>query len=810
MADGSVVYEVRADTGNLGADLDKANSSVLGASSGMGGVAMGVAKGIGAAFVAAGASVIKFGSDFESRLSSIKAVSGATQAEMEAISQAALDAGARTSFSAEESAAAIEELIKAGLTTQQVLEGGLAGALDLAAAGEISVADAATIASTALNAFRDDNLSVSDAANILAGAANASATDVAGLRLGLSMVAPVAAGMGMSFADTATALAVFAQNGMRGSDSGTSLKTMLMNLQPMTAKQRKEFERLGLMTFDTEKAMKTLRDNGVQPLGSDSATLEKQLRDLATEMSGAKEGSQKASEAYDALATQAGITGTAFYDANGSMRSLSEISAILQTSLTGMTDAQRAMSLEVMFGSDAIRAGNILYREGADGVIAMSAAMENVTAADVAATRLDNFKGSMENLKGAAETIAISMYQQIQEPLNETVKSVTAGLNELAADGSLSALASTIGSVGSALGESLIALLPVAIDLMNGLILPIAQLIETVLPPLIDLFGQIIPPVSEMIQKLMPFLVDYFSKLIPPITEIITKMLPPLVRLFDSLLPIVGDLLELLTPLIDIFMTLLDPIVNIIDLALIPLIDIIAQVIDFAIKPLQDYLGFLKEDFERIFKTVAEFVIEQVNRIIDIFKNIIDFIKNVFTGNWSGAWENVKNIFGGIWDGLVNSFKFGINFIIDGINNFIRGLNRIEIPDWVPLIGGMGINLPEIPRLKVGMDYVPSDDFPAFLHRGEAVLTSGDADVWRGLGGVSGIERILSIQPQFDAFYKDALAAADAGGGGDTNIGNIFGKAADYFVVREESDIDKIADALMKKINRAKRERGGG
>ena len=88
-----------------------------------------------------------------------------------------------------------------------------------------------------------------------------------------------------------------------------------------------------------------------------------------------------------------------------------------------------------------------------------------------------------------------------------------------------------------------------------------------------------------------------------------------------------------------------------------------------------------------------------------------------------GAWENIKNIFSNIANGLGNIFKSPINFIIGIINGFIRGLNRIRIPDWVPGVGGLGFHINEIPRLKVGIDYVPEDDYPALLHKGERVLT---------------------------------------------------------------------------------------
>ena len=96
------------------------------------------------------------------------------------------------------------------------------------------------------------------------------------------------------------------------------------------------------------------------------------------------------------------------------------------------------------------------------------------------------------------------------------------------------------------------------------------------------------------------------------------------------------------------------------------------------------------------------FIVDIVSSIIKTFRGLIDFITGVFTGNWSKAWDGVKNIFGGIFDGLKALFKTPINYIIDGINAFISGLNKIKIPDWVPAVGGKGINIPKIPKLAQG------------------------------------------------------------------------------------------------------------
>ena len=197
-------------------------------------------------------STIATAAEFEAKMSNIKAVTGASAETMAQFDKAATKAGADTAFSASEAADAIGELAKAGVSTEDILNGGLTASLNLATAGELDLKEAAEITSTALNAFRRDGMTATQAANQLAGAANASATDVHELKYGLSMVAPVASGLGLSFRDTTNALAVFAQNGLKGSDAGTSLKTMLMNLQPQTEKQMNLMRELGIITEDAE------------------------------------------------------------------------------------------------------------------------------------------------------------------------------------------------------------------------------------------------------------------------------------------------------------------------------------------------------------------------------------------------------------------------------------------------------------------------------------------------------------------------------------------------------------------------------
>ena len=331
--------------GDIGGMKDKLSGMAAGAMAGLPVQAAGFA-GLGYGVFDA----VKNYSDFTAQLSQIKAVTGLDAEAMDAVKEKALELGADTQFSSTEAAQGMTELLKAGVSVKDVLGDASQAALDLAAAGQLSLPEAAEIMSTAMNAFHMDD--ATHAADVLVGAANASATGVQELKYSLSAVSAVAAGVGMSFDDTNTALAVFASNGLKGSDAGTSLKTMLMNLSPQTKQATEEMQRLGLLT---------------------------------------DEGTSK------------------FFDQEGHLRSLSDIAGLLQEHLSGLTDEEKMNALSTMFGSDAIRGGMIMLREGAKGVKDMNAAMKDITAHEAAKVAMDNLRGSVLKLKSAWENITIKL-----------------------------------------------------------------------------------------------------------------------------------------------------------------------------------------------------------------------------------------------------------------------------------------------------------------------------------------------------------------------------------------------------------------
>jgi TP901 family phage tail tape measure protein len=327
-----------ADARGLMGDLDKANQA------GKLDNVTHAAAGLGLGLVGVAGAAIKMNADFDKQMSGVQAATHATAGDMNRLRQAALDAGADTKFSATSAAEGIEELSKAGIATSDILNGGLNGALSLAAAGSLDVGEAAETAASAMTQFKLKGSDVPHIADLLAAAAGKAQGSVHDMGAALNQAGLVSAQMGNTVEETTGTLAAFASAGLMGSDAGTSLKTSLL-----------------MLANPTEKSSGLMQELGINA-----------------------------------------------YDAQGKFVGMSALAGQLQTQLGGLTQEQRNSALATIFGSDAIRAASVLYDQGAAGIDAWTKKVDDQGyAAETARLKTDNLAGDVERLTGSLQTLAI-------------------------------------------------------------------------------------------------------------------------------------------------------------------------------------------------------------------------------------------------------------------------------------------------------------------------------------------------------------------------------------------------------------------
>jgi TP901 family phage tail tape measure protein len=338
---------------------------------------------------------------FDKSMSGVQAVSQATTGEMVQLRGAALEAGKATAFTASQAADAEGELARAGVSVADITGGALKGSLSLAAAGQLSLADAATISAQAMNTFGLKGKDVGHIADVLAAGANKSAADVNGLALALRQGGLVAKQTGLSLEDTVGVLSAFADHALIGSDAGTSLKTMLQRLTPQSQQAQDMMDKLGLKT----------------------------------------------------------------YDAQGNFVGLAALAGNMQKAFAGLTPEARNSAMAVIFGSDAVRGASVLYGLGASGIQKYVNEVNDSGAANrMASTQLNNLSGDLKAFQGSLEVALIESGSAANGVLRDMVKWLTDVINAYASmpswlQGSAIALIGLVGAI-ALVGTTFILALP--------------------------------------------------------------------------------------------------------------------------------------------------------------------------------------------------------------------------------------------------------------------------------------------------------------------------------------------------------------
>ncbi len=315
-----------------------------------------------------------------------------------------------------------------------------------------------------------------------------------------------------------------------------------------------------------------------------------------------------------------------------------------------------------------------------------------------------------------------------------------------------------------------VALEPLSMTMFDALddLMPIVSDLMTSLVPVI---GDVTSQLTPLIEYLFPEIGNLIEELTPIIGIILTNFLPPILSILKLIMPILIQAIHLILPVINQMLTALMPIITeLVNGPLGDLFNAILSLMSDAAGPLAAAIKFLATMFTERLRGALKMIMPIVTSVINIFTNLIGFIQNVFAGNWSAAWNNIVNIFKNIVSGIAGIIKLPINNMINNINSFISGINSIQIPDWVPGVGGKTLHISKIPLLaEGGFTNGPSiaGEIPG---QTEAVISflpsvrAENIELWRKAGEMLGVaQQPTPLQLAGELINLDGFSLGDMG-----------------------------------------------
>lgn len=654
--DGSLKFDTAINESGFNAGLKNLGSIAKGGLSVLGGAIAGVTAAMGAGVSAA----VNVGMSFESQMSKVQAISGATGGELQALSEKAKEMGATTKFSATESGQAFEYMAMAGWKTEDML-GGIEGIMNLAAASGEDLAATSDIVTDALTAFGLSAKDSSHFADVLAATSTSANTNVGLMGETFKYVAPVAGALGFSVEDTAMAIGLMANAGIKGSQAGTALRSIM--------------SRLAKPTDDVAVAMSEL---GLSILNSD-----------------------------------------------GSMKSLNEITGDLRSSFAGLSEAEKASMAATLGGQEAMSGLLAIVTASDDDFNKLQSAINGATdeltgysaAAEIAEIAQNNLSGQLDKVKAAAEILGIELYESVKQPLTDIAKTGAEAISELTTafqEGGTAGLIEAGGKLVADLLTGIAGALPDAINmavqvitsiidsltantpqmlsagiqilqaLVNGMIQILPAVGEFILSLMMELYAQISAHGPELLQKgyeLLGNLVDGFVQAIP-------EMLP---KILDFIQGIGEKLAEAAPVLIEKGFELLGKLVEGIISAIPILIARVPEIITTFANVINDNFPTILAKGVELLGQLAMGLIQAIPDLIAHIPEIIEAIVSVFTAyNWLALGKNIIQFLGNGIKSMASAAATATKNVQTGIVNAIKNLPNTLSTLGKNAISGLG------------------------------------------------------------------------------------------------------------------------
>ena len=709
--------------------------------------------GVTAPVLAIGTASLKTAMDFEYGMDKVKSISGATANEMDLLTKKAKDMGAKTKFSATESADAFSYMAMAGWKTRDMLDG-IEGIMYLAGATGEDLASTSDIVTDALTAFGLQAKDTNRFVDVLAQTANASNTSVSLMGETFKFVAPVAGALGYSIEDTSTAIGIMANSGIKASQAGTALRSLLTNLSKPTDSMKKAMDKLGISLTDNE----------------------------------------------------------------GNMKSFSEVMGDLRNGFSTLSEAEKAQYAATIAGKTGMSGLLAIVNSSEEDFNTLAGAIYNADGAakQMYDTANDNLTGKMTVLKSTIESISISIGERLTPyigKLTEFVQGLADKFNSLSDEQldtiiKFAGIAAAIGPVLIVVGKATTGfgkLLKSTKSIVSGIkavrsaFSSVSSFIGILNPKLLLVVAIVgaVAAIAYVVYKNWDKIKPVFDKVGNALKLCVTEMKANLEQF-------VGKAKENIEKIKEKFNEFVQKCKNTKDKVTGFFTNIKSSIVDWyngCVAKLKNFIGSCSDMVAKVKGHIVAFIsrfTEAKNSLSAIIGNIkgyfdgikttlggvISFITGVFTGNWSRAWQGIKDIFKGIFGSISSVVKAPLNAVIGLINGAIGAINKISftVPEWVPGLGGktFGASLPKMPYLYKGTNYFSGG--PAVIHDKGAEIV----DLPRGT-------RVIPHDKSLNEAYK---MGKNSGKGKSVTIA----KLADTIVVREEADIDRIVDELARRL----------
>lgn len=484
--DGTLKFDTSIDSKGFQSGIDGIGSIAEKGLKATGAILAGTATAIGAI----GAASVKVGSDFEASMSKVAAISGATGDDLKALTDKAKEMGATTKFSASESADALQYMAMAGWKTEDMLNG-LEGIMNLAAASGEDLATTSDIVTDALTAF---GLSAEDSthfADVLAQASSNANTNVGMMGETFKYVAPVAGALGYTAEDTALAIGLMANSGIKASQAGTSLRSIM--------------SRMAKPTKEVQGAMDKL--------------------------------------------------GVSLTDSNGNMKSLNEVMGDLRNGFAGLSEAEAAEMAAALGGQEAMSGLLAIVNASDDDFDKLSDAIYSCDGAAkrMADTMNDNLQGQITILKSGLEGLGISLYENMEAPLKEIVKeaqNMVQQLQDAFNNGGLDSLVTKAGEVMAQIVTEVAQAAPKLIGTAENLV---GSFIQGIVDHKSEFASAGATMVAELVRAIMDVAGDMWSAGIYLFTEFLQAMTDhseEMGQSFGEMISKIGEAVQTNLPLI--------------------------------------------------------------------------------------------------------------------------------------------------------------------------------------------------------------------------------------------------------------------